>query len=72
MRFPLARSGLSHDQLRRTLDSDERKHDQLSHDSNRAIEHAAKLDCLDCFTIGFTNSKQLDEVVTKLPPLSVS
>jgi 1-deoxyxylulose-5-phosphate synthase len=45
---------------------------KLSHDPNTAIEHAAKLDCIDCFTIGFTNSKQLDEVVTKVPRLSVA
>lgn len=45
---------------------------KLSHDPNRAIEHAAKLDCLDAFTIGFTSSRQLDDVITKLPKLSVS
>jgi len=45
---------------------------KLSNNPNRAIEHAAKLDCLDCFTIGFTNSKQLDEVVSKVPRLSVA
>jgi 1-deoxyxylulose-5-phosphate synthase len=45
---------------------------KLSHEPDKAIEHAGKLDCLDCFTIGFTNSKQLDEVVTKLPRLSIS
>ena len=45
---------------------------KLAHDPSRAIEHAAKLDCIDCFTIGFTNSKQLDEVVSKVPSLSVA
>ena len=45
---------------------------KLTHDVNRAIEHAAKLDCLDAFTIGFTSTKQVDEVVSKMPVLSVA
>ncbi len=45
---------------------------KLSHDPDRAIEHAAKLDCLDAFTIGFTSSGQLDEGIGKLPRLSVA
>jgi aryl-alcohol dehydrogenase-like predicted oxidoreductase len=45
---------------------------KLGHDVNRAIEHAVKLDCLDTFTIGFTSSKQMDEVVNKMPALSLA
>lgn len=45
---------------------------KLTHDVNRAIEHAAKLDCLDTFTIGFTSRRQLDEVITRLPRVSAS
>jgi aryl-alcohol dehydrogenase-like predicted oxidoreductase len=45
---------------------------KLTHDVNRAIEHAVKLDCLDSFTIGFTSLGQLEEVITKMPRLSVS
>jgi predicted aldo/keto reductase-like oxidoreductase len=44
----------------------------LAHDVDRAVSHAVKLDCLDTFTIGFTSTKQLDEVVTKMPKLSVA
>ena len=42
---------------------------KLAHDVNGAIEHAVKLDCLDSFTIGFTQAKHLDEVVTTMPSL---
>lgn len=45
---------------------------KLSHDVNRAITHAVKLDCLDAFTIGFTNPNQLDEVASKMPVLSLA
>ena len=45
---------------------------KLSHDVNRAIEHAVKLDCLDAFTIGFTSTKQMDEVVSKMPAFSLT
>lgn len=45
---------------------------KLSHDVNRAIEHAVKLDCLDTFTIGFTSKQQLDEVINKMPALSLA
>jgi len=39
---------------------------QLTHDVNRAIEHAVKLDCVDAFTIGFSRKEHLDEVVQKM------
>jgi len=45
---------------------------KLSHDVNRAIEHAVKLDCLDTFTIGFTSTRQMDEVITKMPALGLA
>jgi aryl-alcohol dehydrogenase-like predicted oxidoreductase len=45
---------------------------KLAHDVNRAVEHAVRLDCLDCFTIGFTQAKHLDEVVAKMPSLTLS
>jgi len=45
---------------------------KLSHDVNRAIEHAVKLDCLDAFTIGFTGARQMDEVINKMPGLCLA
>jgi hypothetical protein len=45
----------------------------LTHDVNRAIEQAAKLDYLDAFTIGFTSSaRESDEVLAEPPWLSAS
>jgi 1-deoxyxylulose-5-phosphate synthase len=45
---------------------------QLSHDVDRALRYCTRLDCIDTFTIGFTNKPQVDEVVRKLPVLSVA
>ena len=45
---------------------------KLSHDVNRAIEHAVKLACLDTFTIGFTSTRQMDEVINKMPALGLA
>jgi aryl-alcohol dehydrogenase-like predicted oxidoreductase len=45
---------------------------QLVNDVNRAIRHAAQLDCLDAFTIGFTSRSQLDDVTAKMRALSIS
>jgi 1-deoxyxylulose-5-phosphate synthase len=45
---------------------------QLTHDVNRAIDHAVKLDCLDTFTIGFSNKAHLDEVISKIPQVALS
>lgn len=45
---------------------------KLNHDVNRAIEHAVKLDCLDTFTIGFTSTRQMDEVINKMPALGLA
>ena len=45
---------------------------QLTHDVNRAIEHAVKLDCLDAFTIGFSRKEHLDEVVKRIPRFASS
>ena len=45
---------------------------KLSHDVNRAIEHAVKLACLDTFTIGFTSTRQMDEVINKMPGLCLA
>jgi aryl-alcohol dehydrogenase-like predicted oxidoreductase len=44
----------------------------LAKNVDKALEYAAKLDCLDTFTIGFTSPKQLEEVIQKVPKLSVS
>ncbi|MEW5974640.1 MAG: aldo/keto reductase [Acidobacteriota bacterium] len=44
---------------------------KLTHDVDRAIHHATHLDCIDAFTIGFSSRRHLDEVVTKMPSLSV-
>lgn len=45
---------------------------RLTHDVNRAIDHAVKLDCLDTFTIGFSNKSHLDEVISKMPQVALS
>ena len=42
---------------------------QLSNDVDRAIQHAVALDSIDAFTIGFTSSTQLDQVVQKIAVL---
>jgi predicted aldo/keto reductase-like oxidoreductase len=39
---------------------------QLSNQVDRAITHAVGLDCIDAFTIGFTTTGQLDEVMQKI------
>jgi predicted aldo/keto reductase-like oxidoreductase len=39
---------------------------QLGNQVDRAITHAVGLDCIDAFTIGFTSTTQLDEVVQKI------
>jgi aryl-alcohol dehydrogenase-like predicted oxidoreductase len=39
---------------------------QLTHDLNRALEYAIKLDCLDTFTIGFSKKEHLDEDILKI------
>ena len=39
---------------------------QLSNQVDRAITHAVGLDCIDAFTIGFTSTTQLDEVMQKI------
>lgn len=39
---------------------------QLSNQVDRAITHAVGLDCIDAFTIGFTSTGQLDEVMQKI------
>jgi aryl-alcohol dehydrogenase-like predicted oxidoreductase len=39
---------------------------QLGNQVDRAITHAVGLDCIDAFTIGFTSTTQLDEVMQKI------
>ena len=39
---------------------------QLSNQVDRAITHAVGLDCIDAFTIGFTSTGQMDEVMQKI------
>jgi len=39
---------------------------QLGNQVERAITHAVGLDCIDAFTIGFTSTTQLDEVMQKI------
>ena len=39
---------------------------QLGNQVDRAIAHAMGLDCIDAFTIGFTTTGQLDEVMQKI------
>ena len=45
---------------------------QLTHDVNRGVEHAIKLDCLDAFTIGFSRREHLEEVVQKISRLAIA
>jgi 1-deoxyxylulose-5-phosphate synthase len=45
---------------------------RLTDDIDGALRYCARLDVLDAFTIGFGNRDQLDEVVAKLPKLSVA
>jgi aryl-alcohol dehydrogenase-like predicted oxidoreductase len=39
---------------------------QLGNQVDRAITHAVGLDCIDAFTIGFTGTGQMDEVMQKI------
>jgi len=39
---------------------------RLANQLDTAIAHAVGLDCLDCFTIGFTSGAQLDQVAQKI------
>jgi 1-deoxyxylulose-5-phosphate synthase len=45
---------------------------QLTHDVNRAMEYAIKLDCLDTFTIGFSKKEHLDEVIRKISQVAAA
>jgi aryl-alcohol dehydrogenase-like predicted oxidoreductase len=44
----------------------------MANQIDRAIAYAGKNDVVDAFTIGFTSARQLDELATKLPKLSVA
>jgi 1-deoxyxylulose-5-phosphate synthase len=44
----------------------------LSDQADAAVGHAAKLDLLDAFTIGFSSTAELNEVARKLPVLSAA
>jgi 1-deoxyxylulose-5-phosphate synthase len=44
---------------------------RLTDDIDGALRYCARLDVLDAFTIGFSSTGQIDEVVHKLPALSV-
>jgi aryl-alcohol dehydrogenase-like predicted oxidoreductase len=43
----------------------------LSGNVDKALSYAAKLECLDAFTIGFTATRQLVEVIQKIPTFPV-
>lgn len=43
---------------------------KLSHSPDLALRHAAQLDCLDAFTIGFVERKQLDQVLERVPAVA--
>jgi aryl-alcohol dehydrogenase-like predicted oxidoreductase len=43
---------------------------ELSDEPDRALRHAAQLECLDAFTIGFMSSKQVDDVIRRVPVLA--
>ena len=40
---------------------------ELSNDVDRALRHAAQLECLDAFTIGFMSDKQVEDVIRRVP-----
>lgn len=40
---------------------------QLGDQPDRALRHAAQLECLDAFTIGFVSKDQLNDVVKRIP-----
>jgi len=44
----------------------------LSDTPDRALRHAAQLQCLDAFTIGFMSPKQVDDVIRRIPTVSVA
>lgn len=43
---------------------------ELSETPDKALRHAAQLQCLDAFTIGFMSSKQVDDVMKRIPVVS--
>jgi aryl-alcohol dehydrogenase-like predicted oxidoreductase len=45
---------------------------RLTNDIDGSLQYASRLDVLDAFTIGFASTTQMDEVVTKLPRVSVT
>lgn len=45
---------------------------ELSNTPDRALKHAAQLQCLDSFTIGFMSPKQVDDVIRRIPAVSVA
>ncbi len=42
----------------------------LSGTPDRALKHAAQLQCLDAFTIGFMSPRQVDDVIRRIPVVS--
>lgn len=44
----------------------------MANSVDRALRYCTRLDVLDVFTIGFTSTQQLDEVVRKLPVVSAA
>ncbi len=44
----------------------------LSETPDRALKHAAQLQCLDAFTIGFMSAEQVDDVIRRIPAVSMA